>query len=155
MSRNATGEGSVFRRKDGRWVGTVFVDTVSGKRKRIYLYGKTRAEVHEALAERIRAARRGIRTPDQTWTIGRYLTYWIDEVSGARNRPRTTEEYHRLAQNHLAGIGHHTFASLTPTRLQEYLNDKLARGTGARTIEAARALLRAALSHAERQWAAG
>lgn len=150
MSRHVRGEGSIYQRKDGRWVGSTFVETVAGKRKRIHIYAKTRSEVSRALSERMRDARRGIRTPDQAWTIGTYLDYWIEEVA-TKNRPRTIEEYKRLVRNHLSEIGHLGLVALTPSKLQQYLNHRLATGVGVRTVEASRSVLRAALSHAERQ----
>ena len=49
--RRGRGEGSIYRRKDGRWVGQY---EVNGKRR--YVYGRTRKEVAEklnrAIAER-------------------------------------------------------------------------------------------------------
>jgi integrase len=44
--RRAKGEGSVLKRKDGRWQARY---EVGGKRK--YIYGKTRAEVAKKLNE--------------------------------------------------------------------------------------------------------
>ncbi len=44
MSRHANGEGSIWRRKDGRWVGATYAATNTGGRKRVHVYGKTRAQ---------------------------------------------------------------------------------------------------------------
>lgn len=44
--RNANGEGTIYQRKDGRYEGALFVQTVSGRRKRIRVYGATRNKVH-------------------------------------------------------------------------------------------------------------
>ena len=50
-ARRGKGEGSIYRRKDCRWVGQ---HEVNGKRR--YVYGKTRKEVasklNKAIAER-------------------------------------------------------------------------------------------------------
>lgn len=150
MSRHGRGEGSIYQRKDGRWAGSVFVDTVSGKRKRIHVYRKTRTEVHEALSEHIRQARRGIRTPDKTWTVGAYVDYWINHVVATKNRPSTLENYRGLARNHLANISSYTLSALTVQRTQRHFNNLRDAGVGGRTVEATRSLLRAVLSHAER-----
>jgi hypothetical protein len=45
--KRANGEGSIYKRADGRWGASVFVDTVDGMRKRIHIYGATRQEVHD------------------------------------------------------------------------------------------------------------
>jgi hypothetical protein len=44
--RRSRGEGSIYRRKDGRWVGQYEVND-----KHQYVYGKTRAEVAAKLAK--------------------------------------------------------------------------------------------------------
>jgi integrase len=46
-ARRGHGEGSICRRKDGRWTARIDLDYVNGKRKQIY--GKTRKEVAEKL----------------------------------------------------------------------------------------------------------
>lgn len=45
MSKRSNGEGTIFKRKDGRWCGAYF----DKEYKRHYIYGKTRAEVREKL----------------------------------------------------------------------------------------------------------
>jgi hypothetical protein len=46
--KRGNGEGSIYRRTDGRWVGQYLVHTAKGPKYR-YLYGKTRAVVAEKL----------------------------------------------------------------------------------------------------------
>ncbi len=48
--RRGNGEGSIYRRKDGRWVGQYLVYTVEGPKYR-YLYGETRQAVAEKLTK--------------------------------------------------------------------------------------------------------
>jgi hypothetical protein len=43
--KRANGEGSIFPYK-GKWAGYVWVTTPSGERKRDWVYGDTREEVH-------------------------------------------------------------------------------------------------------------
>lgn len=64
-SKRADGEGSIYRRADGRWGASAFVDTANGKRKRIHIYGRTRQEVHDRITEKLAPAQKGIRTPDR------------------------------------------------------------------------------------------
>ncbi|MFJ1993444.1 hypothetical protein ACIOMN_18875 [Streptomyces asiaticus] len=47
--RNANGEGSIWQRKDGRWVGSAFVLTTDGTYKRRDVYGKSWDDVHDKL----------------------------------------------------------------------------------------------------------
>jgi hypothetical protein len=39
--RRVNGEGSVYKRGDGYWVGAFDVSTTSGARRRVVVYGKT------------------------------------------------------------------------------------------------------------------
>ena len=46
-TRRGHGEGSIYQRSDGLWCTVVDLGYVNGKRKRKYIYGKTRKEVAE------------------------------------------------------------------------------------------------------------
>ncbi len=50
--RRPNGEGSIRHRQDGRWEASAFATTNQGTRKRVYLYGRTRAEAREKLRPR-------------------------------------------------------------------------------------------------------
>ncbi|NHA00638.1 hypothetical protein G5V59_13045 [Nocardioides sp. W3-2-3] len=138
MSRNARGEGSIYRRKDGRWAGSVFVDTTAGTRKRVHVYRKTRAEAHDALSELIRRERRGVPTPARTWTIGAYIEYWLTDVVGEKNRPNTIDNYRGLARNHLADLAQiplpKSDRAAPPAALQHH-GDQRDRGTDRRSSQ--------------------
>jgi hypothetical protein len=71
--RNANGEGTIYQRKDGRYEGALFVPTISGRRKRIRVYGATRNEVHEKLTTAKASAQSGIPVPDRAWKLGEHL----------------------------------------------------------------------------------
>lgn len=49
-ARRAAGEGSVHKRKQGGWQGSVAVGIVGGRRKRKTVYGATQREVLDKLA---------------------------------------------------------------------------------------------------------
>ncbi len=51
MGRRSANEGSIYKReKDGLWVAQYLVDTLEGKTKRKYIYGKKK-DVADKLAE--------------------------------------------------------------------------------------------------------
>lgn len=150
--KRSNGEGSIYRRSDGRWGASAFVDTTSGKRKRIHIYGPTRQDVHDRLAEKLAEARRGIRTPDKEWTVGAYLDYWLVNVVTPKDRPRTVELYEGCIRLYLKPVlGHVSLAKLTIQRFQAFLNEQLAAGRSVRSVHRMRNTLRAALSRAERE----
>ncbi|MGH3904681.1 MAG: tyrosine-type recombinase/integrase [Pseudonocardiaceae bacterium] len=150
--RKPSGEGSIYRRGDGRWAGSAFVDTVSGQRKRIHVYATTRQEVHDRLADKLIAARRGIRTPDKEWTVGAYLDYWLNTVVTVKNRPHTAELYATTVRLRLKpALGSVRLSKLTVQDVQTLLNRHLAQGRSTRSVQLMRSVLRTALSRAMRE----
>jgi integrase len=150
--KRANGEGSIYQRTDGRWGASAFVDTVNGQHKRIHIYGKTRQDVHDRLADKLAEARKGIRTPDREWTVGAYLDYWLASVVTTKNRPRTAELYEGYVRLYLKPLlGPVKLTKLTVPDVQDFLNQHLAAGHSVRSVHQMRAVLRAALSRAERE----
>jgi integrase len=56
MAKSGNGEGSIYRRNDGRWVGEM---TIEG-RKRKFVYAKTRKEVYEKLQVALQEKQQGM-----------------------------------------------------------------------------------------------
>jgi hypothetical protein len=73
--RRAKGEGSVFKRKDGRWQARY---QAGGKRK--YIYGKSRAEVANKLNEALSEISRGLVYDDRDITVERNMNDWLTTV---------------------------------------------------------------------------
>jgi hypothetical protein len=70
--KRGNGEGSIHRRKDGRWVGQYTVRAASGP-KRKTVYGKTRAEVAAKLAKAIAESNDGYAFDAGNLSVGRGL----------------------------------------------------------------------------------
>ena len=47
--RRGKGEGSIYRRRDGQWVGSVDLGPQGGRRRRKTVYGRTQKEVRDKL----------------------------------------------------------------------------------------------------------
>ena len=60
MSRRANGEGTIYQRADGRYEAAVFVPTLSGTRKRVRVYGRTREEARRKLTALQRQVDQGV-----------------------------------------------------------------------------------------------
>ena len=59
-AKRANGEGTIFKRADGRWSGEISYRNDGGRTKRRTVYGRTQAEARgklDALRERLDAAR--------------------------------------------------------------------------------------------------
>src|SRR3954463_16172856 len=82
--RRGRGEGSVFEREDGLWVGSISLGlTESGKRSRKTVYGSTKREVMDKLDELRGDARAGNLPEAGKLTVGQLLDRWLQS-----NKPR-------------------------------------------------------------------
>ncbi|PVB15908.1 site-specific integrase [Mycobacteroides abscessus] len=150
--RRTSGEGTVYRRKDGRWEAAAYLPTATGTRRRISVYGGTRGEAQRKLTTRLADAERGIPVPERSWTIAGYLDYWFGEVAPLRLRPKTLELYESVIRTHLKPLlGHQSLTRLSVPVLQQVLNRYLATGHSIRTVRVTRTVLSAALTRAMRE----
>ena len=62
MAKRGHGEGSIYRRQDGRWTAEISLE--GGKSK--FLYGKTRKEVQEKLKTAFMSNSEGCSSPDHS-----------------------------------------------------------------------------------------
>src|SRR5215216_1277098 len=100
MGRRGNGEGSITRRKDGRWMGRYTVYTVDGPKQRA-IYGKTRAEVAERLAKVIADRDGGLVFDAGNLTVGDYLERWLETSVKGNVRPRTLDNYRMHVRLHI------------------------------------------------------
>lgn len=99
--RRANGEGSIYQRSsDGRWVGSAYVYTSTGSRKRKPVYGTSFEDVRRKLDQVKGHSVNGVPIPDCNTTVADYLDYWLREVVVHR-RPRTAEGYRSVVKNHI------------------------------------------------------
>jgi integrase len=144
--RRGHGEGSIFKRKDGRWAAAISLP--SGRRK--YLYAKTRQEVARKLTQALRAVQDGIPLPPERQSLGSYLREWLESV-GPSLRPRTWERYEQYVRLHIVPhLGRIALARLTPAHLQRLYAQKLEAGLSPTTVAHLHAVLHRALAQAER-----
>lgn len=152
MTRRGPFEGSIYQRGDGLWVGVVHLGYDVGKRRRKYLYGKTRREVQERLTKTLSDRQKGLPVTSERLTVGQYLERWLQDVARPGLRPLTFRGYERIVRVHLLPtLGHIRLAKLTPQDVQALLNARQAAGKAPRTVQSIRAVLRRALGQAV-QW---
>ncbi len=121
MSKNANGEGSIHKRKDGRWCASISV----GLGKRRHFLGKTRPEVAAQLVAALSDRDKGILVTSPRQSVRKFFTAWLVAVQPSL-RPRTHVRYEELVRLHvIPDIGSSTIASLTPQRLQRLYTVKL------------------------------
>ena len=151
MRRRGHGEGSIHKRKDGRYVAVVNLGYESGKRRRKYLYGKTRREVQGKLSKALRNLQLGLPAPSDRLTVAGFLDSWLENSVRNILKPRTVESYEMVVRLHLRpALGRVALTKLTPELVQKYLNQKLETGLSPRTVAYHRTVLRSALGKAEK-----
>lgn len=154
--RSANGEGSIYKRQDGRWEAAISLDTVTGKRKRVHFYGRTRQEVHKKLIAAKAQADSGIALPDRQWHLDEYLDYWLEEIVKPSRRPKTYQQYESVSRLYLKPeLGRTLLTKLSVSLVQSFINEQFAqvesRGQSKRKVHTMRAVLSAALSRAMRE----
>jgi integrase len=150
MSRRGQGEGSIYRRVDGRWAAAVDLGWRDGKRVRKSLYGKTRKEVADKLAKTLRELQQGITPADDRVTVADWVARHLDDLEARKAASHgTLKRYRGLLVNYIEpAIGRRRLAQLQPQQIQAYQSDLLRRGMSSSTITVHRALLSGAINEA-------
>lgn len=145
MSKRSNGEGTITKRKDGRWTGAVSLS--DGRRK--WLYGKTQAEVARKLAEVRREQDRGASiTTNGRRTLANYLESWI-EMSQPTVRPGTHANNAWYLRKHvIPTLGRVQLTKLTAEHVQRLLAQKSMAGLAPSTVRKIYSVLHNALGDA-------
>ncbi|MEU7224939.1 site-specific integrase [Streptomyces chrestomyceticus] len=173
--KRGNGEGSIYPYKNS-FAAYVWVTTPDGKKKRKYVYGKTREEVHDKWIKLHTDAKKGpVATRHRT--VAAFLAYWLESIVKPNLAPLTYVSYEGSVRLYIAPhLGTKRLDKLTVRDVREWLtklaseSQCCAQGkdakraparrrccaagecceafTSRRVIQAARDALRAALTHA-------
>jgi integrase len=144
--RRGRGEGSIYRRADGRWAAYVTLDD-GGRR---YLYGRTRQDAALKLSTALKTRNDGLPLPSDKETVASFLTTW---VGGQRHRlrPGTWRRYEQYVRVHaIPVIGRVPLAKLGPHHLEKLYEDRLTAGLSPTTVHHLHTALHRAFSQAVR-----
>jgi integrase len=143
--RRCNGEGSVYRRKDGRWAGTITLD--DGTRRTFY--ARTQAEALDRMSEARQRAKEGRPLPRQTETVAAYLERWLEQMARPTVRITTHEGYERMVRLHVVPeLGRRRIARLTADDLSRLYARLRAKGLAPKTIRLVHAMMHRALHKA-------
>jgi integrase len=149
MSRRGQNEGSIYNRQDGRWVGSLSLGFVNGKRRRKHFYASTRKEVQEKLTAALRSKQLGLLVVGDKQSVHRYLNSWLEDVVMRTVRPSTYRSYEQLIRVHLVpALGKIPLEKLSTQHIRAFLNQKQDEGLSSRTVQYLHAILRKALNDA-------
>jgi integrase len=160
--KRANGEGTIYRRSDGRYEGAAVVPVRGGGRRRVRVYATSRDEAREKLDRMLDDARQGIPRAVQKQTVEDYLDYWLERVIKPELLPTTHSGYEIMVRRHITPVlGRKYLVDLSPAdvrRLLATLREKETNGHGGglrmlspRMVQFAHAVLRNALSNAVRE----
>ena len=136
-NRRGHGEGSVYQRADGYWVGAVEIGRcrgghekrdgticVGGERRkaRVVRRHKTGPDgVIKAMQKLQQQVDDGV-IPDRARTVAAYLTWWLDEVIAGTVADGTMHDYRNRVKRVTAVIGHQRLGKLTGAHVQHLVN---------------------------------
>ena len=129
--RRANGEGSLRKRKDGRWEGryTAGTDPVTGKAIIKNVLGKTQAEVKEKLKRAIEETRGLDIVKAGQYTLGQWMDVWFENYAKLKVRPSSHQTYKGYINNHIKPyVGSIPLSKLTSLDLQKLYKMLLAEG---------------------------
>lgn len=145
--KRANGEGSVYRRSDGRWVGQV---TLSDGTRKFY-YAKTRQDVSRKVTEALRALDQGLPIGyGARLTVAAYLDDWLERVKPTI-RPRTWQRYKELLAHVTPTLGKVSVTRLQPQQLERLYAALLAEGLSSTTVHHLSTVLHHALGDGMRK----
>jgi integrase len=150
VTRRGFGEGNIRKRGENRWEARVRITSRDGAKRRVSVYGRTRAEVQQRLRKVQAEHERGALPVGPNPTVGAFLAQWLAAVK-ATVRPKTYTSYEGTVRLHLVPhIGKVRLRNLTPAQVQGVLTVKAEARLSPRSVRYVLMVLRIALGQAER-----
>ena len=129
--RRCNGEGSIYKRGDGRWAASVSLG--DGRRKTYY--GRTRDDVAQKLTKARYEVQQGLPVVPEKETVGAYLVRWLDEIARPTIRATTYRGYERTIRLHInPRNGRVRLARLSPDHLSRLYGHLLGKGLASTTV---------------------
>ena len=146
--RRRNGEGTIYKRADDRWEGSIRFG--AGQRKRVY--GRSEQEVRRQLTAIRRELDLGLPVQrDGRTRLGDFLTDWLERVRPSI-KPLTHARYREIIRHvPIVGLGHTTLTKVTPTQIEHLYADLLAKGLSPTTVHQLHSVLHHALGDALRK----
>lgn len=154
MARRGNGEGSISKRKDGRWEGKYMIPSGDGL-KRKTVYGKTRAEVSRKLTAAMADRNRGVVFDADELRVAEWLDSWLSDclkplVDAGKMAHGTFVRYEGIVNKHLTPVlGHKKLKNLSRAEVRRLYREK-AEHLSPRSVDYVHVTLQKALSQAVR-----
>jgi len=144
--RRGAGEGSVYHRKDGRWVAEITIGRKpGGKRCTKIFYRKTRKAAQEVLIKYISDRQQGLPIDSEKKTLATFLISWLENTVKGSRAVNTYKSYANTVLKHIIPVlGEVQLSKLQPQQLQYLYRMKREEGL-TRTVQLIHTVLHNAL----------
>ncbi len=148
MGRRGNGEGNIYKRKDGLYEARYTVQTEIGTKRRS-VYGKTRKEAADKLAEALANRDKGLAFDAGTLTVDKYLPDWLVDSVKDSVRKYTFVRYESIVRVHLSpALGKIKLKNLYSTHVRKLYRQKIEAGLSPRSVQYIHLTLKKALGQA-------
>jgi integrase len=121
--KRGKGEGSIYKRDDGLWVGALNLGYRNGKRKRKVVYGHTRREVVEKL-DKLKHDQGLVDISQDRQTVKQFLDSWLTQVIKKYRAEKTYINYEYIVRVRIVPhIGNIQIDRLNAQRIQRMISD--------------------------------
>ncbi|MGH3955023.1 MAG: tyrosine-type recombinase/integrase [Mycobacterium sp.] len=154
MQRRTRGDGGLYKRADGLWIGAVEIATQDGGRKRRTVSSKDKATA----LNKLRALRTEVeagRVPSSSkTTVAQWLVHWLDSIHAPQVRPTTFRYYEQVIRLYLVPVlGEKRLDRLSAEDIRGM--HRLVQKTSTRNAQKAHQVLQKALADAQREGVVG
>ncbi|MFP5262366.1 MAG: tyrosine-type recombinase/integrase [Blastocatellia bacterium] len=140
--KRGQGEGTIYKRKDGRWAAAINLGYQNGRLRRKTFYGTTRKAVSDQLMAALRKQQQGLPLVGETQTVKQFLENWLENIVKPSTRPATYISYRHMINLHVVPeLGHIRLAKLTPQHCQQMVKNLMAKNSQSRRKDGERKLL--------------
>lgn len=146
MGKRSNGEGTIFKRKDGRWCAAYFDEDYH----RHYVYGKTQAEIKKKLKQKMENPQIQVKKEDTSISVQDWMLYYLENYKKNEIKETTYGAYLELYRKHIKNskVGKTKLGKLSSNQLQKYYNEKKTEGYNPKTIKHIFTLLNSAFDKA-------
>lgn len=141
-------EGSIYQRKDGRWVAAL---SVPERDRPVTRYAKTRADARQRLRDMQRELESGMQLGKAQVTLTAFLERWLESSAKPSVRARTWEGYESIVRVRVAPrIGKTKISDVSPSVIQGLYSELTESGLSAHSVRRTHAVLHRAFAQAVR-----
>lgn len=151
-NRRSNGEGSIYRRSNGTWVGTIsFGRDENGGLKRKSFSGKTKIELLTKMNEFRSSLINNTYLEPKKVTVKQWLNDWLVNYKSIKLKPTTYDCYEYFVNNKISPfLGDILLQELRPETVQNFYNETYGQGKKVKssTIRKIHVILKSALNQA-------